>query len=207
MENSVVASQYQVTSTEWVGLEVQTAMRENKLGKYAGTINVGTYVELVRNRMRVKVATAHAVAEKKRRLHEAETKYNVLWRRLAEEVELQRSSENTCESLRIDIEFIRCATIDLRNRLEASQVAFNEESQRVDEHTADSKKKYHAHASEAAAKLKALTKNEAARYSDHKLVERLKAKCNEMRSQRSLAEEQLCERRRNCQSRRRRIDS
>lgn len=136
---------------------------DSKLGKYAGTINVGTYVELVRNRTRVKVATAHAVAEKKRRLQEEETKYNVLWRRLAEEVELQRSSENTCESLRIDIEFIRCATIDLRNRLETSQVAFNEESQRVDEHTADSEKKYHAHASEAAAKVKALTKNEAAR--------------------------------------------
>lgn len=36
----------------------------SKLGKYARTTNVGSYVELVRNRMRGKMATAHIVAKK-----------------------------------------------------------------------------------------------------------------------------------------------
>lgn len=77
---------------------------DSKLGKYAGTTNVGSYVELVRNRTRVKVSTAHAIAEKERQFRETEAKYEVLWKRLAEEVELRRSSEKTCESLRADIE-------------------------------------------------------------------------------------------------------
>ncbi|OAE23999.1 hypothetical protein AXG93_4541s1010 [Marchantia polymorpha subsp. ruderalis] len=115
----------------------------SKLGKYVRTINVGSYVELVRNKTRVKMATAHAVVDKE--------------------------------------------------RLEASRVAFNEESRRVDELTADLKKKYQMHAPEMAMEVKALAECEAARTSDLELIDRLEAKCNEMRSQRSLVEEQLSE--------------
>ncbi|OAE21536.1 hypothetical protein AXG93_2085s1010 [Marchantia polymorpha subsp. ruderalis] len=83
--------------------------------------------------------------------------------------------------------------VDFRDRLEASWIAFIEESRRVDELTADLKKKDQAHAVEVAAKMKALKECEAAKTSDQELIERLEAKCNEMRSQRSLAEEQFCE--------------
>lgn len=166
---------------------------DNKLGKYAGTTNVGSYVELVRNRIRVKVATSHTIAEKKSQLQGPKTKYDILWRRLAKEIELRRSLKKTCESLRADIEVTRCATVKLRHRLEASWIAFNEESRIVDELNADLEKKYQTHATEVAVKVKALTECEAARTIDQELKERLEAKCNEMRSQRSLAEEQLCE--------------
>ncbi|OAE31106.1 hypothetical protein AXG93_576s1000 [Marchantia polymorpha subsp. ruderalis] len=84
------------------------AIMMDKLGKYAGAINVGSYVKLVRNRTQAKVAIAHAVAEKERQLQEAEAKYEVLRRKLTEEVELRRSSEKTFESLWADIEVIRC---------------------------------------------------------------------------------------------------
>lgn len=52
-------------------------------------------------------------------------------------------------------------------------------------------KKDQAHAAEPATKVKALAECEAARILDLGLIERLEAKCNEMRSQRSLIEEQL----------------
>ncbi|OAE24378.1 hypothetical protein AXG93_4343s1470 [Marchantia polymorpha subsp. ruderalis] len=85
---------------------------------------------------------------------------------LAEEVELRKSLKKTCESLRADIDVTRCATVDLQYRLEASRVAFNEESRRLDELTADLERKDQAHATEMAAKVKALAKCEAARTSD-----------------------------------------
>ncbi|OAE22513.1 hypothetical protein AXG93_4855s1060 [Marchantia polymorpha subsp. ruderalis] len=107
-------------------------------------------------RTRVKVATTQAVAEKERQLRKIEAKYEILRKRLAEEVELRKSSEKTCESLRADIEVTRCAEVDLWDRLEASQVAFNEKSQRIDELTADLEKKNQTHAAEVAVKLKAL---------------------------------------------------
>lgn len=64
---------------------------ENKLEKYVGTTNVGSCVELMRSMTRVKVATAHIVEENDRQLREIETKYKVLRRRLAGEVELRKS--------------------------------------------------------------------------------------------------------------------
>ncbi|OAE25287.1 hypothetical protein AXG93_4620s1000 [Marchantia polymorpha subsp. ruderalis] len=48
---------------------------DTKLGKYAGTTNNGSYVELVRNRTRAKVAATSAAASKERQLQETEVKY------------------------------------------------------------------------------------------------------------------------------------
>ncbi|OAE26257.1 hypothetical protein AXG93_3667s1000 [Marchantia polymorpha subsp. ruderalis] len=59
----------------------------------------------------------------------------------AEEKELWKSSEKACETLQGDIETTRRATIDLRDRLEASRVAFNDESRRLDKLTADQEKR------------------------------------------------------------------
>ncbi|OAE21222.1 hypothetical protein AXG93_3833s1000 [Marchantia polymorpha subsp. ruderalis] len=73
---------------------------------------------------------------------------------LIEKKDLCASSERNCTSLRVDIEKARKATIDLRDRLEASRIAFNEESRRVDELTADLKKRDHLHAAELVAKKK-----------------------------------------------------
>lgn len=126
----------------------------SKLEKYAGPTNVGFYMELVRNRMRVKAATAPAVVEKKKQLWETEVKYEVLRKRLSEEVELEKFSEKGCESLRADIKFIRCATVNLRDRLEAYRVALNEESRRVDELITDLEKKDQTHAAKGGIKSK-----------------------------------------------------
>ncbi|OAE20310.1 hypothetical protein AXG93_1084s1020 [Marchantia polymorpha subsp. ruderalis] len=103
---------------------------------------------------RVKVATAQAIAEKERQVWKTEAKYDALRKRLAETVELRKSSEKTGGSLWADIE---------------------------------------AHVAKVAAKMKALAECEATRTSDLELIEKLEAKCNEMRSQRSLAEELLSE--------------
>ncbi|OAE34876.1 hypothetical protein AXG93_1587s1070 [Marchantia polymorpha subsp. ruderalis] len=67
-------------------------------------------------------------------------------------------------------------------------VAFNEESRRVDELIVDLEKKDQTHAAEVATKVKALAECEAGRTPDLELIERLESKCNEMRSQGSLAE-------------------
>ncbi|OAE32794.1 hypothetical protein AXG93_4893s1000 [Marchantia polymorpha subsp. ruderalis] len=60
-------------------------------GKYAGTINNGSFVEQVRNRTRAKVATTSAPAAKERQLQETGAKYEVPRKRLAEEVEKRRN--------------------------------------------------------------------------------------------------------------------
>lgn len=106
---------------------------------------------------------------------------------------MRRTSDESCEGLCKDIEVTRCAIVDLRDMLEAFSVAFNAESRRVDELTAASEKKEHAHAAKLAASMKALAECEAARISDLELIEKLEAQCNELRSLRSQAEEQLCE--------------
>lgn len=70
---------------------------------------------------------------------------------------------------------------------------FNEELRRLDELIANLAKRDEAHASELAAKAKALAECEVARSSELELMERLKANCNEMRSQQSMAEKQFSE--------------
>ncbi|OAE29012.1 hypothetical protein AXG93_3036s1410 [Marchantia polymorpha subsp. ruderalis] len=107
----------------------------NKREKNAGTTNNGSYVELVRNRTQAKTTATSAAATKERQLQETESKYEVLRKRLAEEVELRRYSEKTCAGLREDIEVVRCATVDFRERLEVSLTAFNAELRIVDELT------------------------------------------------------------------------
>ncbi|OAE29242.1 hypothetical protein AXG93_3825s1120 [Marchantia polymorpha subsp. ruderalis] len=92
---------------------------DSKLEKYVGPSNVRSYVELVRNRTRVKMAATTVTAKQK-----------------------------ACDNLRADVETTRQETIDLRDRLGAFQVAFNEESRRVDELTADLAKRDQAHAVE-----------------------------------------------------------
>ncbi|OAE26462.1 hypothetical protein AXG93_815s1240 [Marchantia polymorpha subsp. ruderalis] len=86
-----------------------------------------------------------------------------------------------------------CATVDLRDRLEASRTAFNAESQRVDELTATLERKEQKHAAKLAAKTKDLAECEAAKIADQEFIEKLDAQCNELRSQSSQAEEQLWE--------------
>ncbi|OAE32897.1 hypothetical protein AXG93_399s1050 [Marchantia polymorpha subsp. ruderalis] len=84
--------------------------------------------------------------------------------------------------------------VDLRNRLEASRVAFNVESRRVDELIADSARREQGHVAELAAKkMKALAECEVATILDQELIEKLEAKCNELSSERSQTEEQLYE--------------
>lgn len=123
-------------------------------------------------------------------LWEFESECAALHRRLVEETELRRSSEKACESLRGDIETTRRATVNLQDRLEASRVAFNEESLCGHELTADLAKRDRTHAAELIAKAKELAECEAARSSE---LEKLEADCNEMRSQLSATHGQLNE--------------
>ncbi|OAE24885.1 hypothetical protein AXG93_2931s1280 [Marchantia polymorpha subsp. ruderalis] len=217
-ESSVDASQGCHTLEEEAELEVETVVREkdgplekdiqtSEKRYSAGMKRRATRKEKGKNIMtdegtqernqvplaEAKVATTNVVVEKEKQLRETEAKYEVLRRRLAEDVEMCRSSEKTCESLRADIEVTICATVDLRDRLEASRVTFNEESRRVYELSEDLEKKDQVHATELAAKEKALRECEVARTPDMELIEVLEAKCNEMRSQRLLAKDQLNE--------------
>ncbi|OAE27653.1 hypothetical protein AXG93_3286s1000 [Marchantia polymorpha subsp. ruderalis] len=85
------------------------------------------------------------------------------------------------------------ATNNLQDRLEGSREAFNEESHIVNELTVDLAKRDQAHATGLAVKMKALVECEASRFLELELLERLEFNCNEMTSQRSMAEEQLSE--------------
>ncbi|OAE33889.1 hypothetical protein AXG93_3037s1120 [Marchantia polymorpha subsp. ruderalis] len=163
-----------------------------KRGKYAETTTNESYVELVRNRTQAKVAATSVAAAKERQTQETEAKYEVLRKRLVEEVEKWRYSEKTCEGFREDIENVKCVTVDLR-RLEASRIAYNAKSRRFDELTVASEKKEHEHAAELAEKMKDQAECEAARISDLELIEKLESQCSELRSQRTQAEEQLCD--------------
>lgn len=74
-----------------------------KRGKYARTIINGSYAELVRNRTRAKVAATSAAVAKERQNQATKTKYEVLRKRLAKEVEKRRYLKKTCEGLWEDI--------------------------------------------------------------------------------------------------------
>ncbi|OAE26908.1 hypothetical protein AXG93_718s1000 [Marchantia polymorpha subsp. ruderalis] len=75
---------------------------------------------------------------------------------LVEKKKLWKSAKKTCERLQGDIETTMRATVDLRDRLKAFRVAFNEESRHVDELTVDLVKRDQTHAVELGAKTKDL---------------------------------------------------
>ncbi|OAE24749.1 hypothetical protein AXG93_1800s1000 [Marchantia polymorpha subsp. ruderalis] len=123
--------------------QVVTLLRnlDSKLDKYARSSNVGSYVELVCNRTRVKVAAANSIVEKVESLTAERATTKTL---------LRRRRSNSWSQRRI-------------TRQEVSRVAFNEESCRVNELTADLAKRNQAHAAELAAKVKALAECEVVR--------------------------------------------
>ncbi|OAE25799.1 hypothetical protein AXG93_3912s1050 [Marchantia polymorpha subsp. ruderalis] len=123
-----------------------------KREKYAEASITGSYVKIVQNRTKTKVAAATEVAAKECKSQPAEAKYQALQKRRAEEIEKRRYSEKT---------------------------PYDVESLRVDELTATTEKKEQEY--------------KAARISDLELKEKLEARCSELRTQRSQAEEQLCE--------------
>lgn len=150
-------------------------------------------MEIVCNRTRTKVAAAAEVAVKERKSQSTEARYQVLQKKLSEEVEKRRYSEKVCEDLRENVERAKCVTVDLLKGLEACRTAYDPESLRVDELTATAKKKEQEYDTEFAKRSKKLADYEVARILDSELIEKLKARCSELRSQRSQAEEQLCE--------------
>lgn len=150
--------------------------RENDVSKEARF-----YVQLVRNRTKIKravvvkrewkaaIAMAHervasfssecatmkvTLQERQDHLWAKEMECKVLRLNLAKEKDLRASSEWDCTSLRVDIENAQKATIDLRHRLEASKVDFNEEKRHVAELIADLAKRDQLHAAKLAAKEK-----------------------------------------------------
>ncbi|OAE23227.1 hypothetical protein AXG93_4670s1000 [Marchantia polymorpha subsp. ruderalis] len=76
---------------------------------------------------RAKVLATSVAAPKEWQYKETESKYEVLLKKLAKEVKKRRYLEKACESLREDVEKVKCATLDLLSRLEASQTAYNAE--------------------------------------------------------------------------------
>ncbi|OAE21953.1 hypothetical protein AXG93_242s1360 [Marchantia polymorpha subsp. ruderalis] len=63
---------------------------DRKREKYAGATTNGSYVELVRNMTRAKVAATSVATAKEQYNQATEAKYKVFWRRLTEEVEKRR---------------------------------------------------------------------------------------------------------------------
>ncbi|OAE22084.1 hypothetical protein AXG93_3084s1000 [Marchantia polymorpha subsp. ruderalis] len=76
---------------------------ERKWEKYADASTNGSCVEIVCNRTRIKVADAAEVAAKERKSHSIEARHQALQKRLAEEVDKRRHSEEVCEGLREDV--------------------------------------------------------------------------------------------------------
>ncbi|OAE36019.1 hypothetical protein AXG93_838s1050 [Marchantia polymorpha subsp. ruderalis] len=181
---------------------------DGKLEKYVEQSIVESYVEFMRSRTRAKVIASEEAAvrvvslstkcaavkttlqKKEKRLWKSESECAALQKSLAAEKELWKTLEKVCGSLGSDIETTQKATIDLQERLEASRMAFNKDSRRVDELTADLAKRDQSHAAELAAKAKELAECEAVRSSELDKREKLEANCNEMQ-QRSAVEKQL----------------
>ncbi|OAE32887.1 hypothetical protein AXG93_3052s1170 [Marchantia polymorpha subsp. ruderalis] len=134
---------------------------DGKLEKYAEPSDVGSYST------RMKLAATTVTAKQVESL----TTNRAAAKALLEEKEKQLQ----------ELEAKR-ATVDLRDRLKASWMAFNEESRRVEELTADPAKRDQAHAAELAAKTKELAEFEATRSSELKHLKKLEVSCNEMRS-------------------------
>ncbi|OAE30516.1 hypothetical protein AXG93_2862s1000 [Marchantia polymorpha subsp. ruderalis] len=107
---------------------------DRKRENYDVTKELGFYVEL----------------ERKDHLRTKEMECEVLWLNLVKEKDLCESIEQNCVSFQSDIENAQKATVDLRDRLEASKVAYTAESRRVDELTAYLAKRNQLHAAELA---------------------------------------------------------
>ncbi|OAE18230.1 hypothetical protein AXG93_3012s1000 [Marchantia polymorpha subsp. ruderalis] len=135
---------------------------DGKMAKYAKPSIVGSDVKLVRSRTQTKVVASVEIVERKS---------------LAAEKDLLASLERDCESLWIDIENVRKAIVDLRDRLKVSRVAFNDKLSCIDEMTADLAKQDHLHAVDLAAKAKELVDCEAARSLELEQREKLDANC------------------------------
>lgn len=119
-------------------------------------------MEIIRNRTRTKVAADAEVAAKERKSQLTKARYQALQKRLAEEVEKQRHSEEVCEDLREDVERSKCATVDLLKRLKACRTAYDAESLRVDKLSAIAETKEQEYEIELAVRAKKLAECEAA---------------------------------------------
>ncbi|OAE35032.1 hypothetical protein AXG93_3104s1120 [Marchantia polymorpha subsp. ruderalis] len=131
-----------------------------------------SYVEIVRNRTRMKIAVATEVAAKERKSQPTEARHQTLQKRLAEEVEKRRHSEQICECLQEDVESVKCASVDLLNRLESCRTAYDAESLKVDELLAAAEKEQE-YQIESTVRAKKLTEYEAARILDLEFIEKL----------------------------------
>ncbi|OAE20450.1 hypothetical protein AXG93_383s1000 [Marchantia polymorpha subsp. ruderalis] len=163
-----------------------------KQEKYADASTNVSYVEIVRNQTRTKVVMTAEVAAKECKTQTTEARYQALHKRLTEEVEKRRHSREVCEGLREDVERAKCASVDLLKRLEACRTTYDAKSLKVDELLAITEKKEQEYQIELAVRAKKLTEYKVARISDLELIQKLEAQCNELRTQRSQAEEQLC---------------
>ncbi|OAE33503.1 hypothetical protein AXG93_1467s1050 [Marchantia polymorpha subsp. ruderalis] len=90
------------------------------------------------------------VQEREEHLRAKEMECEVLWLNLAKKTDLCASLEQECTSLRVNHENVKKLTVDLKERLEASKVAYIAEVQRVDELTAVLAKRDQLHATELA---------------------------------------------------------
>ncbi|OAE22112.1 hypothetical protein AXG93_1175s1220 [Marchantia polymorpha subsp. ruderalis] len=95
--------------------------------------DVAATEKIVRRRTRTKVAAATEVAAKERKSQPTEARYQALHKRLDEEVEKRRHSEQVCEGLREDVKRAKCASVDVLNRLKVCQTTYDAESLKVDE--------------------------------------------------------------------------
>lgn len=104
---------------------------DGKLEKYVGPSIVGSYMKLVRSRMRTKMTASTEIAkkvesliikcaevrttllQKEKRLRESKSECAKLQKSLTAEKELRKSSEKICESLLSDIETTRKSTVNL----------------------------------------------------------------------------------------------
>ncbi|OAE21824.1 hypothetical protein AXG93_1855s1050 [Marchantia polymorpha subsp. ruderalis] len=166
---------------------------DRKRKKYAEGNPSESYVEIVRNRTRIKQELAVEVAAKERRSQPTEAKYHALQRKLTKEVEKRRKVEQASDSLPKYVERAKCACVDLLKRLEACRTAYDAEALKVDELQTDAEEAKREYQTALEVKAKKLFEYKAARIADLELIEKLETQCGELRTQRSQAKEQLCE--------------
>ncbi|OAE23644.1 hypothetical protein AXG93_4720s1090 [Marchantia polymorpha subsp. ruderalis] len=149
---------------------------DRKTTKYGDPFQCGSYVELVQNRTRIKVATNPELIVLDQKYRQLGVRYNFL----QDECALSRKLQKTAIQLRDEIVSNVQRKIDeLRAKVQTEISAKQAQNRILTEEVVR-----HTHA---------LEQSEAARRADEELLGRLQSQCVELRTQRAAAELQLAE--------------
>ncbi|OAE26643.1 hypothetical protein AXG93_793s1030 [Marchantia polymorpha subsp. ruderalis] len=144
---------------------------DRKATKYGDSRQCGSYVELVKNQTRIKVATNPELMALDQKYRQLEKRYNFL----QDQCSLSRKLQKTAIQLRDEL-------------VSKAQPEIEELRARVQTEISSGQAQNRILAGELVQQTRALEQSEAARRADEELLGRLQSQCNKLRTQRAAAE-------------------